>query len=150
MSYVHLFVDRVHQGRKLRALAVTTATRSEAMPDIPSIGDFRTVTALGISTRQQGGAQPSTSGQGAGAEAQGAQPSQSGTQPSTNARRNRMQSSPGTQGTGAGPQGTERKQPVNHGGNPAAAGAVSSRNSRREAAPTLLGLVRIDRLARAG
>jgi len=30
-------IDRVHKGRKLRALAVTTAARSEALPDIPSL-----------------------------------------------------------------------------------------------------------------
>ena len=33
-------VDRVHRAGKLRALAVTTATRSEALPDIPTVGDF--------------------------------------------------------------------------------------------------------------
>ena len=33
--------DRVHQGRQSCApLAVTTATRSEALPDMPTVGDF--------------------------------------------------------------------------------------------------------------
>ena len=32
--------DRVYQAGKLRALAVTTATRSEALPDVPPVGDF--------------------------------------------------------------------------------------------------------------
>src|SRR5260370_28259132 len=32
-------IDHVRAGR-LRALAVTTATRSEALPDIPAVGDF--------------------------------------------------------------------------------------------------------------
>ena len=32
-------IDYIRAG-KLRALAVTTATRSEALPDIPTVGDF--------------------------------------------------------------------------------------------------------------
>ena len=36
----HAGVDRTHQGGQLRALAVTTATRSEALPDIPTVGEF--------------------------------------------------------------------------------------------------------------
>ena len=32
-------VEHVRAG-KLRALAVTTATRSEALPDVPTVGDF--------------------------------------------------------------------------------------------------------------
>jgi tripartite-type tricarboxylate transporter receptor subunit TctC len=32
-------IEYIRSGR-LRALAVTTATRSEALPDIPTIGDF--------------------------------------------------------------------------------------------------------------
>jgi tripartite-type tricarboxylate transporter receptor subunit TctC len=32
-------IEFIHAG-KLRALAVTTAMRSEALPDIPSMGDF--------------------------------------------------------------------------------------------------------------
>ena len=32
-------IDYIRAG-KLRALAVTTATRSEALPDIPTLGDF--------------------------------------------------------------------------------------------------------------
>ena len=35
------FVDRVHQGGKLRALAVTTAARLDALPDVPTVGEFR-------------------------------------------------------------------------------------------------------------
>ena len=35
-----LRVDRIHQGRQVRALAVTTAARSEALPDIPTVGEF--------------------------------------------------------------------------------------------------------------
>ena len=30
----------VYQGRQLRALAVTTATRWEALPDVPTVGEF--------------------------------------------------------------------------------------------------------------
>ena len=32
-------IEHIKAG-KLRALAVTTATRSEALPDIPTVGDF--------------------------------------------------------------------------------------------------------------
>ena len=32
-------IEHIRAG-KLRALAVTTATRSEALPDIPTVGDF--------------------------------------------------------------------------------------------------------------
>ena len=32
--------DRAHQSGKLRALAVTAATRSDALPDIPTVSDF--------------------------------------------------------------------------------------------------------------
>jgi tripartite-type tricarboxylate transporter receptor subunit TctC len=32
-------IEHIRAGR-LRALAVTTATRSEALPDIPTVGDF--------------------------------------------------------------------------------------------------------------
>jgi peptidoglycan hydrolase-like protein with peptidoglycan-binding domain len=65
--------------------------------------DVRTVTALGISSRQQGGAQPSTSGQGAGSGPQG---NQSGSQPSTTGQGgDRTQPSPG--GQGAGQQGSQ-------------------------------------------
>jgi peptidoglycan hydrolase-like protein with peptidoglycan-binding domain len=67
--------------------------------------DVRTVTALGISSRQQGGAQPSTSGQGAGSGPQG---NQSGSQPSTTGQGgDRTQPSPGGQGAGAGQQGSQ-------------------------------------------
>ena len=34
-----LTIEHIRAG-KLRALAVTTATRSEALPDIPTVGDF--------------------------------------------------------------------------------------------------------------
>ena len=40
---------------QLRALAVTTATRSEALPDIPSLGDFCLVTMQAV-----GGVLPTT------------------------------------------------------------------------------------------
>ena len=40
MFAAHARVDRVHRAGKLRALAVTTATRSEALPDIPTVGEF--------------------------------------------------------------------------------------------------------------
>ena len=33
-------VDRIHQGWKLRALAVTTATRLDALPDVPTVDEF--------------------------------------------------------------------------------------------------------------
>jgi tripartite-type tricarboxylate transporter receptor subunit TctC len=33
------FVEYIRTG-KLRALAVTTATRSQALPDLPTVGDF--------------------------------------------------------------------------------------------------------------
>ena len=32
-------IEHIRAG-KLRALAVTTATRSEALPDIPTVGEF--------------------------------------------------------------------------------------------------------------
>jgi tripartite-type tricarboxylate transporter receptor subunit TctC len=35
-----LFIDRVHQAGKLRPLAVTTATRWEGLPNLPTVGDF--------------------------------------------------------------------------------------------------------------
>jgi peptidoglycan hydrolase-like protein with peptidoglycan-binding domain len=82
--------------------------------------DTRTVTALGISSRQQGGAQPSTSGQGAGSGQQG---NQSGSQPSTSGNPPAASGqSPGAQGTGAGQQGERRgSQPSTTGqGNPPA------------------------------
>jgi peptidoglycan hydrolase-like protein with peptidoglycan-binding domain len=67
--------------------------------------DSQTVTALGLSTRQQGGAQPSTSGQGTGAGAQG----QSGSQPSMSGQGgDRTQQSPGAAGAGTGAQGDQR------------------------------------------
>ena len=35
------FVDRAYQGRRgFGALAVTTATRLEALPDVPTVGEF--------------------------------------------------------------------------------------------------------------
>ena len=86
--------------------------------------DSQTVTALGLSTRQQGGAQPSTSGQGTGAGAQGAQPGQSGSQPSASGQGgDRTQPSQGAQGAGAGQQGSQSgSQPSTTGqGNPPAA-----------------------------
>ena len=36
----HAVVDRAHPGRAARALAVTTATRWDGLPDIPTIGEF--------------------------------------------------------------------------------------------------------------
>ena len=33
-------VHRVHQGWQAASLAVTTATRSDALPDIPTVGEF--------------------------------------------------------------------------------------------------------------
>jgi tripartite-type tricarboxylate transporter receptor subunit TctC len=36
----HAFLDRVHQAGKLRPLAVTTATRSDALPNLPTVGNF--------------------------------------------------------------------------------------------------------------
>ena len=82
--------------------------------------DSQTVTALGISTRQQGGAQPSTSGQGAGSGQQG---NQSGSQPSTSGNPPAASGqSPGAKGTGAGQQGERSgSQPSTTGqGNPPA------------------------------
>ncbi len=35
----HAVVDRAHQGGKLRALAVTTAVRSPALPDVPTVAE---------------------------------------------------------------------------------------------------------------
>jgi peptidoglycan hydrolase-like protein with peptidoglycan-binding domain len=81
--------------------------------------DVRTVTALGISTRQQGGAQPSTTGQGAGAGQQG----QSGSQPSTTGQGgDRRQQAPAGQDAGAGQKGSQSgSQPSTTGqGNPPA------------------------------
>jgi tripartite-type tricarboxylate transporter receptor subunit TctC len=36
---ISLSLDQIHVG-KLRALAVTTATRSEALPDVPTVAEF--------------------------------------------------------------------------------------------------------------
>ena len=86
--------------------------------------DSQTVTALGISTRQQGGAQPSTSGQGAGSGQQG---NQSGSQPSTSGNPPAASGqSPGAQGTGA--EGNPRgSQPSTTGqGNPPAGSGQGS------------------------
>ena len=35
----HGVVHRLHQGRQARALAVTTEERSDALPDVPAVGD---------------------------------------------------------------------------------------------------------------
>jgi len=31
---------RIHQGEKVRALAVTSTARSEVLPDVPTVADF--------------------------------------------------------------------------------------------------------------
>jgi peptidoglycan hydrolase-like protein with peptidoglycan-binding domain len=84
--------------------------------------DSQTVTALGISTRQQGGAQPSTSGQGAGSGQQG---NQSGSQPSTTGQGNPPAASgqggdKPQQGAGAGQQGSGSQPSTTGQGNPPA------------------------------